>query len=392
MKRIFALILVVLLVSQVMAGQVLAQSSFEPATRKIVVFSSSVASADAQSAVLKNCGAVKIKHIPMINACVAMVNASSEAKLKRAGTVLRIEEDALVFAQGKPATKPTPTPTPQPSQELPWGINRIDAELVMTDNNTLAAAIKVGVIDTGIDLNHPDLKENIKGGINTIVPNGSYADDNGHGTHVAGIIAAADNTIGVVGVSARVDLYAIKVLNKRGSGYISDIIEGLQWAVDNGLQVVNMSLGASVNVLSFEAAVTAAHEAGLVMVAAAGNDYGGPVNYPARYEPVIAVSAVGKDDKIASFSCIGPEVDLAAPGVSIYSTYKGSSYATMSGTSMAAPHVAGVAALALLADSDATPDEVTNRLKATAEKISLNDANYASKYGAGLVDAFAVLP
>lgn len=392
MKRIFALVLVVLLISQVTASQVLAQSSFEPASRKIVVFSSSVASADAQSAVLKNCGAVKIKHIPLINASVAMVNASSEAKLKRAGVVLRIDEDVLVTALGKPAPKPTPTPIPQPPEVLPWGINRIDAELVETDNNTTAAAIKVGVIDTGIDLNHPDLKAIIKGGFNAILPNGSYTDDNGHGTHVAGIIAALDNEFGVVGVSAKVDLYAIKVLNKRGSGYISDIIEGLQWAVDNGLQVVNMSLGASVDVPSFAEAVAAADTAGLVMVAAAGNDYGGPVNYPARYEPVIAVSAVDLDDKIASFSCIGPEVDLAAPGVSIYSTYKGSSYATMSGTSMAAPHVAGVAALALLADGVTTPDQVVALLKSTAEKISPDDTNYPSKYGAGLVDAYAVLP
>lgn len=389
MKRIFALVLVVLLVSQITASQVLAQSSFDPASRKIVVFSSSITSADAQSAVLKNCGAVKIKHIPLINASVAMVNASSEAKLKRAGVVLRIDEDVLVTALGKPAPKPTPTPIPQPSQVKPWGIVRIGADQVTTDYYSESTAIKVGVIDTGIDLNHPDLKAIIKGGFNAILPSGSYADDNGHGTHVAGIIAALDNTFGVVGVSANINLYAIKVLNKRGSGYISDIIEGLQWAVENHLQVVNMSLGASVDVQSFAEAVVAAHTAGLVMVAAAGNDYGEPVNYPARYEPVIAVSAVGSDNKIASFSCIGPEVDLAAPGVSIYSTYKGSSYATMSGTSMAAPHVAGVAALALLANGVTTPDQVVALLKATAVKISSNEEY---KYGAGLVNAEAILP
>ena len=388
MKRIFALVLAVLLVSQVTASQVLAQSSTEPASRKIVVFSSNVVSADAQSAVLKNGGAVKIKPLAMINACVAMVSASSEAKLKRTGVVLRIEEDVLVAALGKPAPKPTPTPLPE---VLPWGIDRIDAELVTTDNTSPAAAIKVGVIDTGIDLNHPDLKAIVKGGINTIMPSVSYTDDNGHGTHVAGIIAALDNDIGVVGVSAKVDLYAIKVLNKRGSGYISDIIEGLQWAVDNHLQVVNMSLGASVDVQSFEDAVIAANKAGLVMVAAAGNDYGGPVNFPARYSEVIAVSAVGSDNKIASFSCVGPEIDLAAPGVAIYSTYKGSSYATMSGTSMAAPHVAGVAALALLANGQSTPLQVLEKLQATAEKISSEEADYASKYGAGLVDAEAVM-
>ena len=285
-----------------------------------------------------------------------------------------------------PVTSPSPTadPTPVPSkQPIPWGIGRIDADDVLIDDEA-NANIKVGVIDTGIDLQHPDLYKLVKGGFNAINVRKSYADDNGHGTHVAGIIAALDNSFGVVGVSSAVDLYSIKVLNSQGSGYLSDVIEGLDWAAKNGIQVVNMSLGASSNVPSFEAAVNAAYAKGVVMVAAAGNE-SGDVSWPAAYNNVMAVSATDGDNKIAYFSNFGPEIDVAAPGVSIYSTYKGSVYATLSGTSMASPHVAGVAALVLIADGSLSPAEVMARIKATAVMATEWDT---LQYGAGLVNAY----
>jgi subtilisin family serine protease len=137
-----------------------------------------------------------------------------------------------------------------------------------------------------------------------------------------------------------VDLYAVKVLNDAGWGYMSDIIEGIMWAATNNMNVINLSLGASTGSQSMHDAVVAAKNAGVVVIAAAGNN-GGAVGYPAAYPEVIAVSAIDQNKSIASFSNRGPEIDLAAPGVNIYSTYKGTGFATLSGTSMATPHVVG---------------------------------------------------
>ena len=216
------------------------------------------------------------------------------------------------------------------------------------------------------------------------------------GTHVAGIVAAIDNEIGVIGVGPKIDLYAVKVLDRRGSGNLSDVIEGLEWAISNGIQVVNMSLGTASNVLSFQEAVQRVNAAGIVQVAAAGNNYGAVI-YPAAYSEVIAVSATDNTDTIASWSSRGPEIDLAAPGANIYSTYKGSTYKTLSGTSMAAPHVAGTAALVLTTtigswdlDGDGLwdPSEVQNKLEMTAEQVAPDTVSGKDNlYGAGLVDA-----
>jgi len=359
-------------------------TSAKPLARKIVVFDSNVINESAQDALLARFGAVKIKNLDLIGGKVVYLPPTAEALLKHRPGILRIEDDAVVYALGKRAPS-------QPAEVLPWGINRIDADLVW--GVTTGDPIKVAIVDTGIDLTHPDLAVNVKGGYNAINPLKSAADDNGHGTHVAGIVAALDNTIGIIGVAPRADLYAVKVLSRTGSGYVSDIIEGLDWAIANGMQVVNMSLGTSADIQSFHDAIVRAYQAGLVLVAAAGNNYGGAVDYPARYPEVVAVSATDSLDNIASFSSVGPEVDLAAPGASIYSTYKDSVYKTLSGTSMAAPHVVGAAALVLTmpvgtydldADGVWDPGEVQNKLEVMAEDLGL--AGRDNFYGAGLVD------
>jgi subtilisin family serine protease len=247
------------------------------------------------------------------------------------------------------------------------------------------------VIDTGIDATHADLLDNLKGGYNAINPAVSWADDNGHGTHVAGTIAAIDNSIGVIGVAREADLYAVKVLNRKGSGYTSDIIEGIDWAIENDMDIINMSLGSSWYSATFEAACTRAIDAGIVVVAAAGNSGPGAetVGYPAKYPGVIGVSATDSSNVIAYFSSRGEGVDIAAPGVSIYSTYKGGAYTTMSGTSMASPHVAGVVALILTQpdgnDGMWTPAEVEARLEGTAQDLGTDGPDLL--YGAGLVRA-----
>ena len=214
---------------------------------------------------------------------------------------------------------------------------------------------------------------------------------------MAGTVAALNNTVGVVGAGPDIDLYAIKVLNRNGSGFLSDIIEGLQWAAANGIQIANMSLGTTSNVQSFHDAITAAYNAGITLVAAAGNN-GGTVNFPAAYSEVIAVSATDINNNLASFSSRGPEVDLAAPGVSILSTYKGNAYATLSGTSMASPHVAGSAALVInspIGAYDANfngqwdPAEVKQKLQDKA--VDLGTVGFDNLFGWGLVNAFAAV-
>ncbi|MBI1974811.1 MAG: S8 family peptidase [Parcubacteria group bacterium] len=362
--------------------------------RKIIVFSPALDDA-AKDEIVVNVKGTKLKNLDLVGAkAVWLPSRSAVEKLKAHKGVVRVDDDVEVFALSHKDRHAGSTT--QPTQVLPWGIDRVDAELVWPGGNT-ADPVKVGIIDTGIAKDHPDLKSNIKGGVNTINPRKSWNDDNGHGSHVAGIAAAVDNSIGVVGVGPAVDLYAIKVLNAAGSGYLSDVIEGIQWAVSNGMQVVNMSLGTGSDIPSFHEAVVAAKSAGVVVVAAAGNS-GGEVSYPAAYPEVIAVSATDANNVLASFSSRGAEVDLAAPGVSIYSTYKGSGYATLSGTSMAAPHVVGSAALVLNSlvgayDLNANgrwdPDEVQKKLQDRAG--DLGDLGFDSFYGWGLVNAYSAV-
>jgi subtilisin family serine protease len=254
--------------------------------------------------------------------------------------------------------------------------------------------VKVAIIDSGNDYTHPDLSANYAGGYDFVNIDDDPFDDNGHGTHVAGIVAAVDNDIGVVGVAPEAWLYALKVLGASGSGRYSDVVAALQWAVKNGMEITNNSYGSSTN-----PGITVAQafdNAGLLHVAAAGNSgnikgTGDNVIYPARYASVIAVAATDKTDKRASFSSTGTAVELAAPGVSINSTVPGGGYASWSGTSMASPHVAGTAALVVargVTDSNNNGrinDEVRQILNATADDLGITGRD--TWYGFGLVNA-----
>lgn len=367
--------------------------------RKIVVFSGTLNDA-IKDEIISHAGGTNLKNLDLIGARAVWVpDRSSAAELATCPGVVRVDDDVSVEALVKEGSVKVSKASSQPVEVLPWGVDRIDAELVWPLANT-ADPIKVGIIDTGISNTHPDLLANIKGGVNTINPRRNWNDDNGHGSHVAGIVAALDNNIGVIGVGPAIDLYAIKVLGASGSGYLSDVIEGIQWAIANKMQVINMSLGTTSNIQSLHDAVIAAKNAGIVVVAAAGNsgsstNGSSTVTYPAAYPEAIAVSATDQNDVIASWSSRGPELDLAAPGVDIYSTYKQTSYATLSGTSMAAPHVAGTAALVLntpVGSYDANtngkwdPDEVLKELQDGA--VDLGAAGFDNLYGWGLVNAY----
>jgi subtilisin len=287
---------------------------------------------------------------------------------------------------------------------MPWGVDRIDADVVQAGGNT-GTGVKIAIIDTGIDYTHPDLNDNYKGGYDFVNNDADPKDDNGHGTHCAGIAAAESNGLGVIGVAPQASLYAVKVLNSRGSGTLSGIILGIEWSVNYNIQVASMSLGTSTYTQSLKDACDNANVAGLIVVAAAGNEGDGnpdtvEYSYPAAYESVIAVGATDRYNVAPYWSNTGPYVELAAPGVGIYSTlptYRvtlsrsyGYNYGTLSGTSMACPHVTGTVALVIASDPTLTGTQVRDRLTATAD--DLGNAGKDNVYGYGLVDADEAAP
>lgn len=278
--------------------------------------------------------------------------------------------------------------------EVQWGVARVNAPAVWGSNQ--GAGVKVAVIDTGIDPNQPDLT--VKGGVNGIDDKAPWADDHFHGTHCAGIIAAAMNDKLVVGVAPKAELYAVKVLTKEGSGDMFGIMRGIMWTAQNGMQVASMSLGAPQAMPLIQYALQMAVNAGVTIVAAAGND-GKAVNWPGAYPEAIAVSALcppgvtnaklcpNTNEGISTFSSRGPEIAFIAPGVLIPSTvplsHDASGVKAYSGTSMACPHVSGLAALAV-AKGAKTPAAVRSALAAAAVKL---DGLSASEQGNGLIDA-----
>jgi len=264
---------------------------------------------------------------------------------------------------------------------VPWGISRVKAPMCW--EATKAKGIHVAVLDTGI-WPHNDLKGNLLGGV-SFVPGESWADGNGHGTHVAGTIAAAANGFGVVGVAPSAYLYAVKVLSNGGSGYWSWLMSGLYWMKKYygcTFDVANMSLGASSAPSTLKGYIDYAAQ-NTLLVAAAGNS-GGAVGYPAKYDKCLAVGAIKSNNSIASFSCHGPEVELCAPGVDILSTLPGNRYGTLSGTSMAAPHVSGAAALCRGTHRGLDMDHIKNILISTAD--DLGNPGKDDYYGYGRVD------
>jgi len=268
-----------------------------------------------------------------------------------------------------------------------WGVKRIGAGLVHDALNK-GAGVKVAVIDTGIDYNHPDLYSNYQGGYDFVNDDSDPMDDHGHGTHVAGTIAALDDGMGVVGVAPEAHLYALKVLSSSGSGSYSDVIAALEWCVDNGIQVTNNSYGSAgdAGISVKKAFDNTYYNYGIINVSSAGNSgdssgSGDTITYPARYDSVIAVAATNQSDLRTSWSSTGPDLEISAPGLSIYSTLIGGGYGTKSGTSMASPHVAGTVALMIAAGVS----DIRGQLQSTAD--DLGAAGCDSQYGYGLVNA-----
>lgn len=303
-----------------------------------------------------------------------------------------------------------------------WGTEHINADAALAAGYS-GEGVKVAVLDSGVNFNHADLSDNFVFSANELgydfVSDDFFPEDvYGHGTHVAGILAAASNDFGVVGVAPNAQIVALRVLDNNGEGTASTIIEALQWIQnynaahpDSPIRITNNSYGTGSNSSQLEAAFDVLASSGVLHIGSAGNEgsaagNGNNVGYPARYESVVAVAAVDKNNLRASFSSTGSDVEIAAPGVAVLSTWKdgvnllgpqpfsfagfaGEYFIEANGTSMASPHVAGVAALLMASNPNYTAEAVRNKMNETA--LDLGDAGKDKLYGYGLVDASSAL-
>ncbi len=267
---------------------------------------------------------------------------------------------------------------------LQYGPQRIRAPQAW-DLSTGSNSVIIAVLDTGVDLDHPDLAAKIVPGYDFVNRDDNPQDDQGHGTHVAGIAAAVSNNgEGVAGVSWGARIMPVKVLGSNGAGRYSAIVDGIIFATDNGADVINLSLGAPFNSRALEDAVNYAVEHGVTVVTAAGNSGSNTIDYPAAYENTIAVASTDSSDNRSRFSTYGDFVDLAAPGSDIGSTGLDDTYIYNSGTSQAAPHVAGAAAVLIGYSSDFnTPERVRTALETTA--LDRGSSGWDQYYGHGII-------
>lgn len=346
----------------------------------------------------------------LVPALAATVPTSALTALRRDSRIAYVEPDYPVYATGvSPNLTHTISPLFDPSIEtLPWGLSRVRAPEVWlaTPPNT-GASIKVAIIDTGIDYTHPDLSANYLLGYDFVNKDWDPKDDNGHGTHVAGIIAAVDDGpnyggFSVIGVAPQVSLYIAKALDANGVGSTSNLVAALDAAARYGVDVVNMSLGSPFSSKTLQSACDRAYRAGVLLVAAAGNEALPILDAPARYSSVVSVGAINAANQRATFSNYSKYLELCAPGVDVLSTLptytvtlNGAlygyqmNYDYLSGTSMACPHVTGAAALVLAAYPTWTNAQVRQQLVATATDLGAPGRdNY---YGYGLVDAAAAV-
>jgi len=351
-----------------------------------------------------------VESIPRLGIWRLRVEPGREQAMARAWSAL----PQVMYAEPNFRVWATADPPNDTHYDRQWNLDRVQApeawEITRGD-----PSMPIAIIDTGIDLSHPDLlgklwvnPEEIPGngmdddgngyvddvhGYDFVNDDSEPADDYGmgHGTHVAGIAAAAtDNGLGVAGMAPTNPLMALKVLNSSGDGSYFDVARAIDYAYAQGARVMNLSLAGPEDSLVLHEAVQTATTAGALIVAAAGNDPGdNPPFYPAAYDEVLAVGATTSNDEIADLSAHHPYVGVAAPGINIYSTYRGGGYGYMSGTSMATPHASGLAALLWAAAPTLAREEVVGQITQSAEDLGAPGKD--DYYGWGRINAHAAL-
>ena len=391
-----------------------ANSSAQNQTVSVIIRFSNVPARNAatfENAEITITGGSDIRYTPVLFADVPSEMTATLESRPDVRSVIRDETVSIGPGPVADLSSSDKTVLPSATQEVPWGVDRLNAR---TASASLSVAQKddviVAVIDTGIDYTHPELDDTVTWGVNfssgaSTTGLSSADDDNGHGTAAAGIVAAEDDGTGVVGVAPGIDLYAIKVLDSGGYGTFSQIVAGIDASLKgedgtlgtaDDADVLSLSLGSESGSNSLRAMVDDASDHAVV-VSAAGNGGDGSIDtneitYPAKYDSSIAVAATNRYDKTATFSAEGEEVELAAPGVTVSTTFPGGTIGDFSGTSAAAPHVAGTAALVIandLADGerDLTASDVRSRLRETTVDIETDGVDRTSGYGLVQADA-----
>jgi len=317
----------------------------------------------AAGATLRAAGAVTQHEISALGVVVVRTPPGrSEAvaeRLRRSGHFEFVEPNYLAHIDSLPN---------DPLYAQQWGMAVVEAPAAW--DATRGDGVTIAVVDSGVDASHPDLSGRVIAGFNAITDSADTTDDDGHGTNIAGIAAAVGfNALGVIGVAPAAHIMPVKVVNATGTATYADVAQGIVYATDHGAQVINLSLGGEMPSTTLSAAVTYAAGRGVVLVAAAGNLGTSSVTYPAAYPDVIAVGASDAQDGPASFSNHGAWLGLLAPGVSIMTTSRGGLYGELSGTSPAAPFVAGAAALLLAANPFLQPPQVTSILELTSKDV-----------------------
>ena len=321
----------------------------EEAARSIVFFEEG---AGIDEALLQEAGLTyePIDYLDVIDAVVLELYPKETEALLRDPRVTEIHPDETVYSD---------------QFWINAGFSQINAQAVPRSGLS-GDGIKVGVMDTGISTTHPDLR--YVEGYNFLDDNTDVEDENGHGTHVAGILAAGQRQNGMLGVAPGVDLYVAKIMDERGQGFESNMVKSIEWAMEKELDIVNLSVGSQNELFALKRMLEIGTEEGMLFVGAAGNrgetvGQSTTVDYPARYPEVIAVGAVTSLDIRAPFSGYGPELEVVAPGVRINSTSTGTSYERKSGTSMAAPYVAGMLAVMKEGHPGLSADELRQKLR-----------------------------
>lgn len=310
-----------------------------------------------------------VKDLESANALYMELHPEEVNQLLANPMVASVEEDKPIqIAEQRTLTKVEEQPIKESSQTIPWGIHSTGSYITREAVGAGDGQIKVAVFDTGIS-SHPDL--NLAGGISYVESADSYEDDKGHGTHIAGTIAALDNSFGVVGTAPNAELYAVKVADSSGDGYTSSVIQGIEWAIDHKINIINMSFVSAQYSEMLHKAIQKATSAGIIIVAAAGNNGSGEdtVQYPARYPEVIAVGAIESSHHRTDFSATGDELDILAPGFGVMSTTMNGEYGVSSGTSNAAAHVTGAVALLWSHHPSLNGQEVIDKLYEAATPL-----------------------
>ena len=374
MRKYFALVFVIILSLFLAKGlnfstqAVNSKSSVVEGNRAIIKFRPGTP-LNVQENIIKNIGVLRKDKLKLADTFLLTIPLGKTSDL-----INKFAKDKNIeYAEEDHVAKSLETPN-DPYFSKQWGLDKINAPSAWNTTHG-SGSVDIAVVDTGIDGNHLDLSSKIVSSADCTIFAScievSPADDNGHGTHVAGIAGAlTNNGIGIAGTGYDTSLISVKVLDSSGSGFYSWVANGIIWAADHGARVINLSLGGTSPSVTLLNAINYAWNKGAVIVAAAGNSNSSQRLYPAYYSNSIATAATDTNDKKASFSSYGSWVDVAAPGVSIFSTYNNGDYATLSGTSMATPFVSGVAGLVFGKNPAWTNTQVRNKIQSTADKIS----------------------